>query len=305
MKIFDLRSNSPFAQELASLLGSDSIPVEKKVFPNQEVYVRLTEDVKGDDVIIVGTSYPSPNDRLFELFLAVDAAKRAGASSIKAFVPYMAYGRQDRVQREGEAVSALAVVRALGTAGLDEIYMADYHNPDLIPTMPVRAHNVMTARAIGEYLRNKYNLCDPIILVPGTKSLEGKYLARAREAAEGAGSSRYTGYLKERDWITGEVHTKKREIGAKGKDVIVIDDEISTGETVINALRMLEEEDPSRIFVGCTHGIFANDSLDRIRALGVSDVICSDSIPSPVSKVHLAPLFKREAFNREVASSER
>ncbi|MGC8600906.1 MAG: ribose-phosphate diphosphokinase [Thermoprotei archaeon] len=298
MKLFDLRSNSPFAQELAKLINVPALPVEKKIFPNQEVYVRLTEEPKGEDVILVGTSYPNPNDRFFELFLAVDAAKRSGASSIKAFIPYMAYGRQDRKQRVGESVSALVIATALAAAGLDELYVADYHNPDLIYDMPIRTHNLMTARLIGEYLRNKHDLHDPVIIVPGAKSLEGKYLTRAKEAAEGAGSSYYTGYLKERNSVTGEVRTQKRKVGVKGKDVIVIDDEISTGGTVINALSMLQEEEPSNIYVGCTHGIFANDSLDKIRSMGVSDIVSTDSIPSPVSEVHLAPLFKNVALDQ-------
>lgn len=298
MKIFSLGSNPGLARELAELLGDQALPVEKKVFPNQEIYVRLTEDVRSQDVWFVGTSYPNPQERLFELMLAVDAAKHAGAKSIKAVIPYMAYGRQDRIERQGEPVSAQAVIKALSSLGLDELYVADYHNPDIIPSLSVPTHNVMAAKALGEYVRNKYGLVDPVVVLPGTKSLNDRCLVRAKEAAEGAKAVWYTGFLKERDKITGEVTTKKRELGVKGKDVLLIDDEISTGSTVINAMKMLSEEEPNRIFVACTHGIFFNESLEKIRELGAHDVIASDSIPSSVSKLHLAPLFK-EAIIRE------
>ncbi len=296
MKLFDLGSNSGFASELAEFNGQKPIEIEKKIFPNNEIYIRLTEDVKNDDVILAGTSYPQPNDRFMELLLAVDAAKRGGAKSIKAAITYMAYGRQDRVQREGEAVSAQATFQALLSVGLNEIYIADYHNPDTLRLIQLKAYNIRVSKALGEYVKKTYKLQEPVVILPGSKSMSEKYLIRAKEAAEGAGASYYTTLIKERDSVTGEVRTDKRKIGVQDKDVILVDDEISTGSTVINAVKMLKQENPSRIFVACTHGIFAGDSLAQIKSLGVADVITSDSIPTPLSRVHLAPLFGNKMF---------
>lgn len=303
LKVFDVGSNTGFASELARLIDLRALPVEKKVFPNEEIYVRLTEDVSGEDVLLAGTTYPNPNEKILEIMLAIDAARRAGAKKITAAIGYMAYGRQDRVQRQGEAVSASVVINAFLSAGLDELFIADYHNPDLLKAFPMKAHNVRVARAIGEYARKTYDLVDPVVVLPGSKALEDKYLLRAKEAAEGAGAKHYTTYIKERDPVTGLVTTKKRELGVTGKDVLVVDDEISSGSTVINAVKMLKEEGPSRIIVGCTHGIFADGSLEKIRSLGVNDIISSDSIPSPTSKVHLAPLFKEAMVNTGITLS--
>ncbi len=291
MRIFDLGGNPGLARELADALHMPLMPIYKRQFPNQETYIRLPDDLRGEDVILVTTAYPHPNERIIELLLAADCAKRAGASRVSAVVPYMAYGRQDRIQIPGEPVSSLTLANALKAAGVDSLYVADFHNPLLLQSFPLASLNVMTASLLGSYVKERYSLNDPLVLIPGAKSLDDQTLIRAKLAAQALGSQTYTAYLKRRDPHTGELFTETRPLGVKGRDVLIIDDEISTGMTVLNAIKALNEEEVGDIIVACTHGVFADEAAEKIASLGTKDIISTDSIPNAYSRVRLAQTF--------------
>lgn len=283
-------SSRSLAEKVAKRLDSEFVPVEKKQFPDGEIYVRIPEEVDGKETVIIqSTCYP-PNQNYMEMFLLLDAAKDLGAKKVSAVIPYFAYARQDERFEPGEAVSLMTVAKLLESAGADEIYMVDLH-AHRIESAPevfdVPACNLTASPVLAEYAYKNFDLENPVVLGP-----DGEAEQWARRAGESIGAD--WDYMVKERMGSKEVEITPRELEVDGRDVLIIDDIISTGGTMMEAIGILKDYGARRIFAACAHPVLTDNALENIKEAGAEEVIATDTIESDISKVSVAPVIAKE-----------
>jgi len=288
MKVVPGPASRELGVRVAEILGVEAVQMSYKVFPDGESYVRFDGSVEGETVAIVQSTYPPQDKHLMELCLLADTAKDLGAEKVIAVVPYLAYARQDKRFMPGEAVSIRTVGRLLRASGVDKLITVDAHSDEALKALGIEAVNVSAIDLLARYMVEEKGLGGAFALAPDRGALS---LAERASRTLGDGF----GWLhKERSRITGEVKVEEKALDVSGRTVIIFDDMISTGGTVIAALDVLKKQGASRVYAACTHPLLVKDALKRILASGCDGVIGTDSVPSPVSVVSVAGLLARE-----------
>jgi len=286
MKIILGPASQHLGEKIAGIIGAQKVNVAFKIFPDGESYVRLEGDMR-DEVAIVQTTSPPQDSRLIQLALMADAAKRSGAKKITAVVPYLAYARQDKAFLKGEAVSIETIASMLKVAGVDALVTVNVHQQMVLDRLPFPAKSVSAIPLLAEHFKNR-GFSDFSVIAPD------KGAARIAEEAGRVLGTGY-GYLdKQRDRYTGQVSMEKKTFNVKGKTVIIFDDIISTGGTIVAAAKILKDQGAEKVYTACVHPLLVGDAEKRILDAGVEEVIGTDSIPSRISKVSLALLIARE-----------
>jgi ribose-phosphate pyrophosphokinase len=196
-------------------------------------------------------------------------------------VPYFAYARQDKRFLEGEPVSVGALLKAVEAAGADALAVVDIHKPSSLDEwLRIPHFNVLPVGELAGYFRGK--LRDPVVLAPDKGALH-----RAQLAAQVLGAE-YDYLEKSRDRVTGEVKIAPKSVDVGGRDVLFIDDIISTGGTLVAAAKEVLALGAKRVYAACTHALLVSGALDKLYAAGVEEVVATDTVPSPVSRVSVA-----------------
>jgi ribose-phosphate pyrophosphokinase len=273
-------------ENIARLLNVEKVSLAFKTFADGESYVRLEGSVQDQDVIIVQTTSPPQDTRLIQLALIADAAKRNGARKIQAVVPYLAYARQDRVFLEGEALSSETIANMLKTAGIGSLLTVNVHQQKVLNRFPFPTCSVSAVALLAGYFSQKG--CDEAFALAPDKG--AIYLAEEADKVLKGGF----GYLdKNRDRYTGQINVEKKSFNVKQKTAIIFDDVISTGGTIVAAARILKELGATKIYAACAHPLLIGDAEKRILDAGVEEIVGTDSVPSHVSKVSVAPLLSK------------
>lgn len=280
MTVIATSSSLGLAARLSRLLSRELLVAEEKVFPDGEKYLRIPKRLEGD-VLLVHSLHQPQDERFVQLLLAVDAAKGAGASRVIVVVPYFAYARQDKRFLEGEPVSVGALLKAVEAAGADALAVVDIHKPSSLDEwLRIPHFNVLPVRELAGYFRGK--LRDPVVLAPDKGALH-----RAQLAAQALGAE-YDYLEKSRDRVTGEVKIAPKSVDVGGRDALFIDDIISTGGTLVAAAKEVLALGAKRVYAACTHALLVSGALDKLYAAGVEEVVATDTVPSPVSRVSVA-----------------
>jgi len=268
------------AEDLSKELEVPLAKTISKRFPDDELYVRILDDVSKKDVIIVQTTYPDSN--IIELFLLQDAAKEAGANKITTVIPYLGYGRQDKKFEAGEPISAKAIA-ALISQQADNIITVDPHKEHILDFFIVPAFSCSAIPEISSYLKNKEI---DMVLAPDKGALE-----RTKQASKIIGCN--FDYM-EKTRIDGTtVEIKPKNLDVNDKKIAIIDDIISTGGTMAQSIKELKKQGAKQVFVACTHGLFAGEAVKKITSAGCNEIISTDTIKSDFSKVKIAPSIAR------------
>lgn len=285
MKVFSGSSNKPLAEKVARELKLKLSPCEIFVFPDGERRVRILENVVDEDVVIVQTTSPSPDTHYMELFFLVDAAKRSGAKSVAAVVPYLGYQRQDHVFRDGEAVSLEVIIKTLESVGMNKLITFDLHSikiPELfsipivhLSALPIFAEKI---KSIGQSSGTPKFLSDTILVSPDMGGIR-----RIKILSELLGGVPYLSIIKDRDLETGNISSNRFDTQDKGwkktiKRAIIVDDMISTGRTIASAVDLLIKNGIEENLVFATHPVFSNDYKNILENSKVSKVSITDSI---------------------------
>jgi ribose-phosphate pyrophosphokinase len=288
LKVISGPASKELAEKISTLTGYPNVPVAAKVFPDGESYVRLDGSVQGEDVAIVQTTCPPMQDgRLMQLAFMADAAKRGGAGKVTAVVPYLAYARQDKMFLSGEGISVETVARMLGAAGIDELLTVNIHSESALGKFPFPAKTVSAIPLIADYFVKKGHK-GAFALSPDKGAM---YIARQAQEVLGGDA----GHLdKQRNRYTGQTKQTAEGLNVKDQTVIIFDDIISTGGTIVGAAQILRELGAKHVFCGCVHGLLIGDAEKRILDAGVEEIVGTDSVPGSVSKVSLAPLISKE-----------
>ncbi len=288
MKIASGPASKELAERISGLTGYGNIPVAFKVFPDGESYVRLENGVQEENIAIVQTTCPPQQDsRLIQLAFMADAAKRGGASKVLAVVPYLAYARQDKIFLQGEGISIENIARMLKAAGIDELLTINIHSEAALIHFPFPAKTLSAIPLLAQYFVEK-GFKGAFALAPDKGAM---YIAEQAQKVLGGGFGHLS---KQRDRYTGLTRQTAEGLNVRGQTVIIFDDIISTGGTIVGAAKILREQGAKHVFCACVHGLLIGDAEKRILDAGVEEIVGTDSVPSGVSKVSLAPLISRE-----------
>jgi ribose-phosphate pyrophosphokinase len=268
-------SSQVLAGRVARTLGCHLADTEFSTFPDGERYLRVPGIDSCDHVVIV-QSTPTDSDyiSLLQLIDACDISDR-----IDVIIPYFGYARQDKRFKDGESVSARALAHAI-TA--NRVFTVNIHNPDVLPYFDAPATSINAAPVVGEYIA-AMKLTDPMIIAPDEGALD---LVRSTSENLGVGFD----YM-EKTRISGdEVSIKTKEPDVSGRDVVILDDIISTGGTIVETTLLLKENGANRVFAACIHPVLVRNAVLRIFAAGVEGIIATDTLDKSVSVVTVAQL---------------
>lgn len=272
-----------FAELFANRINVPLLNIEFTTFPDGESKIRVIEDVRNKRVIMVQSTYPPTDVHIMQaLMLSYKISQDGG--EVYALIPYLGYARQDKEFLKGEVVSLAVIARLLRSVGVKRLITVDIHSSEGLGYFPFPAYSVSAIPAIAKYINEHYNLNTPVVISPDFG---------ASTRAEGLAqliNSEYIVLSKKRDRLTGEVSIEDRTLNLEDRDVVIIDDIISTGGSVQKATLLLKKYGARKIITACTHPIMVSNALERITSAGVEEVIGTNTIPSPVSKVDVTPI---------------
>ena len=288
MKIIPGPASKKLGQSIAEILNVEAVPVFFKTFPDGESYIRFSMDsLQNEDVAIVQTTSPPQNQRLIQLLLMADNALEMKAKSITAVVPYFAYSRQDKRFLPGEAFSVKTIVKLLENCGVNKIVTLNAHNPKVLKIFNIPVEDLSAIPLLAEYFKAKSLVENPVSL-----SLGKKALSVAKEA-DGVLKGGFDFISTRRDVVTGSVTLEEKELRIENRDVIIFDDIISSGGTMAKAVKFAKEQGAKKVYSACVHPLLMGNAEKRILENGAEGIIGTDSVPSSVSKVSIAPLISK------------
>ena len=285
MKIIPGPASKTLGEKIAEHLNAELVPVFFKTFPDGESYLRFgVENLENDDVAIVQTTSPPQDQRLIQLLLMADNARDIGAKTITAVVPYFAYSRQDKRFMPGEVFSVKTIVKLLEKCGVNRIITVNAHNPTVLKALSVPTKDVSAIPLLAEYFKNSGLVDHPISLSMGKKALN---VAKEADNILGGG---FDYISSKRDVVTGNVTLEEKPLPVEGRDVIIFDDIISSGGTMAKAVKLVKSQGAMKVYAACVHALLIGDAQKKILKSGAEDIISTDSVPCPLSKVSIAPL---------------
>lgn len=264
------------AEDLSRKLDALLVKMISKRFPDDELYIRLADDISGEDVIIVQTTFPNAN--IIELMLIQDAVCEAEVNRVTVILPYFGYSRQDKKFEEGEPISARAIAEHISLHA-DSIITVDPHKEHILNFFNVPAYSCTAITEIAKYLK-KQDI--DFVLAPDKGAME-----RAQQASAIIGCE--YDYM-EKTRIDGTtVKMKPKNLKIQNKKVAIIDDIISTGGTMAKAIKELKRQGAKRVSVACTHGLFVGGAKEKLFSARCDEIISTDTIENEFSKVRVAP----------------
>lgn len=271
------RASQALAIALARATGDELVEVTTERFPDGELIVQVPSTA-GERAVIVASTV---SDAAFvELLLLQDAAREAGARQLTTVVPYLGYARQDSAFHPGQPVSVRAVARAIGS-GTDRVITVDPHTADVVDHFSVEATAISAADRLAEPLPS--GLTDPLFLAPDASAIEA---ATAVRAAYGTGEVDHFEKTRESG---REVEVFPSDADPTGRDVVLVDDIVSTGGTMRQAASILRDRDADRIFATCIHPLLTGGARTRLARAGVTELFGTDTIERPESVISVAP----------------
>ncbi len=274
MNIIGGPASQLLAGRVSGSLKSNLLVSEFKKFPDGELYTRVIDDIGSEVTIIQSTVNDTDFIALLQL---IDAC--SGASSVNVVIPYMGYARQDKQFNKGEPISARAIAR---TIKADNVYTINIHDPGILDYFDAKTVNLDATPLIGKYIKNmEFN--NPLVIAPDDGAIN---IARSASLELGIDYD----YL-EKTRLTGDtVSIHQKDIDVRGRDVIIIDDIISTGGTIAETISLLRKQGAHEVFAACVHPVLTNNAVLKLFKAGVKGIIATDTIDKGVSVVSVAPV---------------
>ncbi len=271
MKVFAGSSNPALAEEIVRYLNIDLGKCVLGRFSDGEIHFYIDENVRGEDIFIIQTGAKESNFHLMELFLMIDAFKRASAERITAVIPYYSYARQDWKDRPRVPISARLIADLLEAAGADRILAMDLHSPQIQGFFSVPMDNLMAAPVLVKYIY-PLGLKNLVIISPD---------------AGGVGRARWFAKRLEADLAIIDKRRPSPNVAkvfnvigdVKGRDVVIVDDMVDTAGTLVQSAEALKENGALRVFAACTHPVLSGKAVERINNSSLEKLIVTNTIP--------------------------
>lgn len=263
------------AGRVSEIYKNNLLVSEFKKFPDGEQYTRILDKFTGDNVTIIQSTVTDSD--FISLLQLIDACR--DASMINVVIPYMGYARQDKQFKPGEPISARAIAGAIKA---DTVYTVNIHDESILEHFDANAVNLDSTHVIGKYIKNM-KLKYPLIISPDDGAI-----GLAMNASKDLGID-YDFLEKTRH--TGEsVSIKHKTVAVKDRDVIILDDIISTGGTMAETIALLKSQGAHEVYVACVHPVFSSNATLKLFKAGVKGIIATDTIDKGVSVVSIAPV---------------
>ena len=278
-------ASKDLARRLARRLRAVYIETETKIFPDGESKITLQKIPKKSVILVVQSTYPPVDTNMLQA-LSIISQVRKISSRTYAIIPYMGYARQDKQFLSGEVITMSVVAKMLQSAGAKKVIVVDIHSNTALNHFNIPTENISATPELAKYFK-KLNLKNPLVVSPdaGGSSRSKKFASLLK--------SDFIVLKKHRDRKTGRVNIQTTKADVQGKDLIIVDDMISTGGSVIKAAQFLKKQKCKRVFVACTHGLLVGDAEKKIRKAGVSRIISTNTIPGNTSKVDVSGILAK------------
>ncbi len=271
MKVFAGSSNGTLAQEIASFLKIDLGKCVLERFSDGEIHFYINENIRGEDIFVIQSGSYEANFHLMELFLMIDAFKRASAERITVVIPYYCYGRQDWKDRPRVPISARLVADLLQTAGATRVLAMDLHSPQIQGFFSIPVDNLMALPVLANYIQT-LKLKDLAIVSPDAGGVgRARLFAKRMSAGLAIIDKRRPAPNEAKVFhVIGEV---------KDCDVVIMDDMVDTGGTLVESAEALKREGAKRIFAACSHPVLSGKAVEKIENSNLENLIVTNTIP--------------------------
>jgi len=295
--IFTGNAHPDLAQSICNYLETPLGVCEVTEFSNENIFVRVQENVRQRDVFIVQPLSSPVNTSIMELLIMIDAMKRASAGRVTAVVPYYAYGRSDKKDQPRVPITARLLANLIETAGADRVLTVDLHAGQIQGFFNIPLDELTALFMISRYFKDK-QLDDLVVIATDVGASK-----RARNVAQSLNAP--LAIIEKRRVANDDQSQVLNVIGeVEGKRVLIVDEEVNTGGTILNSAEALKARDVTEFYVASTHAIFSGDAVQRFQDAGFAEVVVTDTVPMPPEKrwpqltvLSIAPLIG-EAISR-------
>lgn len=280
------KASEGLAKKLSKKIRAKYIKSELIVFPDGESKITISSKPKKGSIIIVQSTFPPVDSNLIRALTLISKAKQYSPNVI-AVIPYLGYARQDQEFLPGEIITIKVIANLFKASGASKIIVVDIHSKIALNQFKITSKNVSAVPNLVNYFK-KLRLKEPLVVSP---DLGG--VSRAKEFAKHFGT-KYIALKKQRDRKTGKVLIKSSDLKeVKGRDLVLVDDMISTGGSIIKAAQFLKKQKCKRVFVACTHALLMNNAEKKIRKAGVSQIISANTIPGNTALVDVSGIIAK------------
>src|SRR3981081_1830518 len=277
LKLIAGSANPELAQRISEKLGVPLTDPRLRHFPDGEINVKIEDSMRGHDVFVIQPTSPPVNEHLMELFIILDALRRASAGRVTAVVPYYGDARKERKTQPREPISAKLVANFITLAGADRLLLLDLHAEAIEGFFDVPTDHLSPHRIIAEHLKT-LNLNRITIVAPDPGG--GR---RAEAVANNLAAPIAFGY--KRRSIDDEVEVIAVSGDVKGRDCVVVEDIITTGNTIAKLATALRSQGANKVLVAATHPVLTGDAVARLKKADIDEVIVT--APVPITQAHL------------------
>ncbi|MHC4905008.1 MAG: ribose-phosphate diphosphokinase [Planctomycetota bacterium] len=269
--VFSGSSNPELAEAICSYLNLELGKAEISCFPDGEKLIRLESDVRGRDVYVIQSTCAPVDENLVELLIFLDCVRRASAARITAVIPYFGYARQDRKDAGRVPITAKLMANIVTSAGADRVLSLDMHAKQLQGFFDIPVDHLTAEPVLVKYLKQK-RIPDLTVVSPdvGNMKTASRYATELNAELAIIHKRRLSGQEVLCEEIIGSV---------EGRNVVMVDDMISTAGTITGAAKMAKERGAKKIVVGATHGVFAGPAIERLANAPIDEVFVTDTIP--------------------------
>jgi len=273
-------ASKDLGKRIARRLKAPYVEAKTRVFPDGESKIIFGRIPKNSIVLVVQSTYPPVDTNLLQALSIISQARKV-SSKIYAIIPYMGYARQDRQFLSGEVVTMSIIAKMIQAAGAKKVVAVDIHSKIALNHFKIPKENVSAIPELAKYFK-KMKLNNALVVSPDMGgSLRAKKFASLLNID-------FIALKKSRNRNTGKVQIHSSKADVRGKDLILVDDIISTGGSIIKAAQFLKRQKCKRLFVACTHGLLVEDAEKKIKKAGVSQIISTNTIPRSTSKVDVS-----------------
>ncbi len=273
MKIFSGRANEPLAKAICKSIGLELGQCTIKPFPDGETFVKNEENVRGEEVFVVQPTSPPTNHHLMELFIMMDALRRASAARITAVLPFYGYARQDRKDQPRVPITAKLVANLLVASGANRILTVDLHAQQIQGFFDIPVDHLYAAPVMYDYLKQK-KLTDLVVVSPDTGGLK---MAHAYSQVLESGLA----IVAKRRKSATDVESMAVIGEIKGKNVLLVDDLTETAGTLTAAATLLKKKGAKNIIACVSHAILNDTGIERLRKSVIDELITTDTVQRP------------------------
>ena len=277
LKLIGGSANPELSQRISEKLDVPLTDPRLRRFPDGEINVKIEDSMRGHDVFVIQPTSPPVNEHLMELFISLDARRRASAGRVTAVIPYYGYARKERKTQPREPISAKLVANFITLAGADRLLLLDLHAEAIEGFFDVPTDHLSPHRIFSEYLKG-LDLKQLTVVAPDAGG--GR---RAEAVANDLGAPIAFGYKRRPDEDSVEVIAVSGDV--KGRDCVVVEDIITTGSTISKLAVALRNQGAKRVLICATHPVLTGDAMERLKKADVDEVIVTDSVPIPPEKL--------------------